>query len=174
MTAGVWIIATVAIGLVLHQGARILGPFAMAIFVWLVMEGFCPRHPQALSPTCPSWLTYLLRGDHRGAVSIVDLRQRHPRARSTNSSTKSSEYERHINDIIKNVYTQLEPARAPAGSSRRRPLRPGQPGAGAHVETSRPPAQPPTVAAAPVQQRHQPCAVAGNPSPAWSATWCSS
>ena len=39
-TAGIWVIATVAIGMVLHQGARILAPFAMAIFVWLVMEGF--------------------------------------------------------------------------------------------------------------------------------------
>ena len=40
LTAGIWVIATVAIGMVLHQGARILAPFAMAVFVWLVMEGF--------------------------------------------------------------------------------------------------------------------------------------
>src|ERR1700750_2064974 len=40
MTVGVWIIATAAIGFALHEGAEIVAPFALAIFVWLVMEGF--------------------------------------------------------------------------------------------------------------------------------------
>jgi hypothetical protein len=66
MTAGVWIIATVAIGFVLHQGARIFGPFAMAIFVWLVMEGFS-RVIRKYFPKVPGWLTYLM------AVTIVVL-----------------------------------------------------------------------------------------------------
>jgi AI-2 transport protein TqsA len=104
MTAGVWVIATVAIGFVLNQGAKILAPFAMAIFVWLVMEGFS-RVITKNFPKVPGWLTYVIAvtivvlsivifvGVIRGAVEeFVD---------------KSAEYERHINDIIKNVYTQL-------------------------------------------------------------------
>ncbi len=104
MTAGVWVIATVAIGFVLNQGAKILAPFAMAIFVWLVMEGFS-RVITRNFPKVPGWLTYVIAvtivvlsivifvGVIRGAVEeFID---------------KSAEYERHINDIIKNVYTQL-------------------------------------------------------------------
>jgi len=104
MTAGVWVIATVAIGFVLNQGAKILAPFAMAIFVWLVMEGFS-RVITKNFPKVPGWLTYVIAvtivvlsivifvGVIRGAVEeFID---------------KSAEYERHINDIIKNVYTQL-------------------------------------------------------------------
>ena len=104
LTAGVWVIATVAIGFLLNQGAKILAPFAMAIFVWLVMEGFS-RVITKNFPKVPGWLTYVIAvtivvlsivifvGVIRGAVEeFVD---------------KSAEYERHINDIIKNVYTQL-------------------------------------------------------------------
>ena len=104
MTAGVWVIATVAIGFVLNQGAKILAPFAMAIFVWLVMEGFS-RVITKNFPKVPGWLTYVIAvtivvlsivifvGVIRGAVEeFID---------------KSAEYERHINDIIKTVYTQL-------------------------------------------------------------------
>ena len=104
LTAGVWVIATVAIGMVLTQGARILAPFAMAIFVWLVMEGFA-RAIRRPFPNLPGWLSYLFAviivvlsivifiGVIRGAVEEF--------------VGKSSEYERHINDIIKQVYTQL-------------------------------------------------------------------
>lgn len=103
-TAGIWVIATVAIGMVLYQGARILAPFAMAIFVWLVMEGFA-RAIRRPFPNLPGWLAYLFAviivvlsivifiGVIRGAVEEFVGR--------------SSDYERHINDIIKQVYTQL-------------------------------------------------------------------
>ncbi len=121
LTAGIWVIATVAIGTVLTQGARILAPFAMAIFVWLVMEGFA-RAIRRPFPNLPGWLAYLFAviivvlsivifiGVTRGAVEEF--------------VAKSSDYERHINDIIKQVYTQLNllgPA-APA-----LPLAPGEP-----------------------------------------------
>lgn len=141
LTAGVWIIATVAIGFVLHQGAKIFGPFAMAIFVWLVMEGFS-RVIRNYLPKVPGWLTYVLAviivvlsivifiGVIRGAVEeFVD---------------KSSEYERHINDIIKNIYTQLNllaPADPVADPG---PLIPGATPVPAPVEAVSP-AQPPTV-----------------------------
>jgi len=104
MTAGVWVIATVAIGFVLNQGARILAPFAMAIFVWLVMEGFS-RVITRNFPKVPGWLTYVI------AVTIVVLSivifAGVIRGAAEEFIDKSSEYERHINDIIKNVYTQL-------------------------------------------------------------------
>ncbi|MCF8509794.1 MAG: AI-2E family transporter [Hyphomonadaceae bacterium] len=104
LTAGIWVIATVAIGMVLHQGARILAPFAMAVFVWLVMEGFA-RAIRRPFPNLPGWLAYLFAviivvmsivifiGVIRGAVEEF--------------VSKSADYERHINDIIEQVYTQL-------------------------------------------------------------------
>ena len=104
LTAGIWVIATVAIGMVLHQGARILAPFAMAVFVWLVMEGFA-RAIRRPFPNLPGWLAYLFAviivvmsivifiGVIRGAVEEF--------------VTKSADYERHINDIIEQVYSQL-------------------------------------------------------------------
>lgn len=140
LTAGVWIIATVAIGFVLHQGARIFGPFAMAIFVWLVMEGFS-RVIRKYFPKVPGWLTYLL------AVTIVVLSIvifiGVIRGAVEEFVGKSSEYERHINDIIKNIYTQLnllaptvDPASAAALPAGATPV---------PVEAVAP-AQPPTVA----------------------------
>jgi AI-2 transport protein TqsA len=104
LTAGVWVIATVAIGMVLTQGARIFAPFAMAIFVWLVMEGFA-RAIRKPFPNLPNWLSYLF------AVTIVVLSIvifiGVIRGAVEEFVGKSSEYERHINDIIKQVYTQL-------------------------------------------------------------------
>ena len=138
LTAGVWIIATVAIGFVLHQGAKIFGPFAMAIFVWLVMEGFS-RVIRKYLPKVPSWLTYVLAviivvltivvfvGVIRGAVEEF--------------IGKSSEYEQHINDIIKKVYTQLNLLAPVDPAAVTTPLAPGAAPAPAAVV----PAQPPTV-----------------------------
>lgn len=104
LTAGVWVIATVAIGVLLNQGAKILAPFAMAIFIWLVMEGFS-RVITKNFPKVPGWLTYVI------AVTIVVLSivifVGVIRGAVEEFVEKSAEYERHINDIIKNVYTQL-------------------------------------------------------------------
>lgn len=137
MTAGVWVIATVAIGMVLNQGARILAPFAMAIFVWLVMEGFA-RAIRRPVPNLPGWLAYLF------AVTIVVLSIvifiGVIRGAVEEFVAKSSDYERHINDIIKQVYTQLN-LFAPAGPA-------ADPGAAGTVAPGpgAPSAQPPTVA----------------------------
>ncbi len=104
LTAGVWVIATVAVGMVLNLGARILAPFAMAVFVWLVMEGFA-RAIRRPFPNIPGWLSYLF------AVSVVVLSIvvfiGVIRGAVEEFISRSSEYERHINDIIKQVYTQL-------------------------------------------------------------------
>ena len=141
MTAGVWVIATVAIGFVLHQGAKILAPFAMAIFVWLVMEGFS-RVITKNFPKVPGWLTYVIAvtivvlsivifvGVIRGAVEeFID---------------KSAEYERHINDIIKNVYTQLNLLAPPEAVTALPPDSPAPVAAAAEAQVAA--ATPPTVA----------------------------
>jgi len=141
MTAGVWVIATVAIGFVLNQGAKILTPFAMAIFVWLVMEGFS-RVITRNFPKVPSWLTYVI------AVTIVVLSivifAGVIRGAAEEFIDKSSEYERHINDIIKNVYTQLNLLGPPQPTA----IPPVDGGAPALVATAPEfaKAQPPTVA----------------------------
>ena len=141
LTAGVWVIATVAIGFFLNQGAKILAPFAMAIFVWLVMEGFS-RVITKNFPKVHGWLTYVIAvtivvasiivfvGVIRGAVEeFVD---------------KSADYERHINDIIKNVYTQLN-LLAPPEAGLAAPVDGSAPVAAAATQEIAA-AQPPTVA----------------------------
>jgi len=104
MTAGVWIIATVALGMVLAQGAHILAPFALAVFIWLVMEGFAHAIRKPL-PSLPVWAAHLFAmlvvaisivifiGVLRGAVMEF--------------ASKSDLYEARINDLIVQVYTLL-------------------------------------------------------------------
>ncbi|MDP3738364.1 MAG: AI-2E family transporter [Hyphomonadaceae bacterium] len=104
MTVGVWVIATVAIGMLLAQGSHILAPFAMAIFIWLVMEGFA-RAIRKPFPSVPDWLAHLFAilvviisiilfiGVVRGA--IVEF------------AANSKLYEQHINDLISQVYERL-------------------------------------------------------------------
>jgi AI-2 transport protein TqsA len=148
LTAGVWVVATVAIGMVLTQGARILAPFAMAVFVWLVMEGLS-RAIRRPFPNLPGWLAYLFAviivvlsivifiGVIRGAVEEF--------------VTRSSEYERHINELIEQVYTQLNllaPPDAAAAPAAALPVAPGEvapPVAIPNPEAAMS-AQPPTVA----------------------------
>lgn len=165
LTAGVWVIATVAIGLMLNLGARILAPFAMAVFVWLVMEGFA-RAIRRPFPDIPAWLSYVF------AVSVVVLSIvifiGVIRGAVEEFVGRSNEYERHINDIIKQVYTQLnllappdmpDPALAPAPDTavaQPAPLTPGDaatplPEPAVQPAPAQPPpemlaAQPPTVA----------------------------
>jgi len=164
LTAGVWVIATVAVGMVLNLGARIVAPFAMAIFVWLVMEGFA-RAIRRPFPTIPGWLSYVF------AVSVVVLSIvifiGVIRGAVEEFMDRSGEYERHINDIIKQVYTQLNllappdlpdpavPAASEAASNRFAPITPGDaalppsdpaPTAPAALPQDAVAAQPPTVA----------------------------
>lgn len=110
MSVGVWIIATTAIGFVLHESAEILAPFALAIFVWLVMEGFA-RQIRRPAPKLPAWVAHLIAisivtgtvvvciGVLRGAV--VDF------------AAKSDHYEVRINQLIAQVYAMLGLSDAP-------------------------------------------------------------
>jgi predicted PurR-regulated permease PerM len=104
MTAGVWIIATVAIGVVLAQGAHILAPFALAIFIWLVMEGFA-RAIRKPFPNVPDWIAHLF------AITVVVLSIivfiGVVRGAIVEFASKSKLYEEHINDLIKQIYSML-------------------------------------------------------------------
>lgn len=110
MTAGVWIIATVAIGVVLAQGAKILAPFALAVFIWLVMEGFA-RAIRKPFPNIPDWIAHLF------AITVIVLSIiifiGVVRGAIMEFAGKSKLYEEHINDIIKQVYSMLRLTDAP-------------------------------------------------------------
>src|SRR5689334_17420101 len=114
MTAGVWVIATVAIGMVLTQGARILAPFAMAIFVWLVMEGFA-RAIRRPFPNLPNWLTHVF-AIAVVAISIVAFASI-LRGAIAEFTDRAGEYESRINSLIEQAYDAVgltgEPATRP-------------------------------------------------------------
>jgi predicted PurR-regulated permease PerM len=104
MTAGVWIIATVAIGVVLNQRARILAPFAMSIFVWLVMEGFA-RAIRRPFPHIPNWLA------HAFAIAVVAVGiiafASIMRGAIIEFTDRAGEYESRINSLIEQTYHAL-------------------------------------------------------------------
>ena len=104
MTAAVWIIATVALGMVLSQGAHILAPFALAIFIWLVMEGFA-RAIRRPFPHLPDWLAHFF-AMAVVAISIVIFISV-LRGAVLEFADKSKLYEAQINDMIKQVYSML-------------------------------------------------------------------
>ncbi len=104
LTAGVWLIATVALGFVLYNGARILAPFAMAVFVWLIMEGFA-RAIRRPFPELPGWLANLF------AVTVVALSVLTfvsvVSGAIAEFQSKSDQYEERINTVIRDVYNML-------------------------------------------------------------------
>jgi AI-2 transport protein TqsA len=104
MTAGVWIIATVAIGTVLAQGAHILAPFALAIFVWLVMEGFA-RAIRRPFPHIPDWVAHLF-AMLVVAISII-IFIGVLRNAIVEFAGKSDLYETRINQLIAQIYEML-------------------------------------------------------------------
>jgi AI-2 transport protein TqsA len=110
LTAGVWLIATVALGFVLFNGARILAPFAMAVFVWLIMEGFA-RAIRKPFPDLPGWVANLF------AVTVVALSVLTfvsvVSGAIAEFQSKSEEYEERINTVIRDVYSMM-PQPAPA------------------------------------------------------------
>jgi AI-2 transport protein TqsA len=104
VTAGVWIIATVAIGMVLAQGAHILAPFALAIFIWLVMEGFA-RAIRRPFPHLPDWIAHFV-AMAVAAISIV-IFIAVLRGAILEFAGKSDLYEARINELIAQVYAML-------------------------------------------------------------------
>jgi AI-2 transport protein TqsA len=114
MTVGVWIIATAAIGYVLFVGANILAPFAMAVFLWLVMEGFARAIRKPL-PALPNWLAHLM------AIAVVVITViifiGVLRGAVVEFAAKSDLYETRINAMIVHVYSMLGLHDAPKLSS---------------------------------------------------------
>lgn len=104
LTAGVWLIATVALGFVLFNGARIFAPFAMAVFVWLIMEGFA-RAIRKPFPDLPGWLANLF------AVTVVALSVvtfvSVVSGAIAEFQSKSDAYEERINEVIRDVYSMI-------------------------------------------------------------------
>jgi predicted PurR-regulated permease PerM len=100
----VWIIATVALGMVLAQGAHILAPFALAIFVWLVMEGFA-RAIRKPFPNVPDWVAHLF-AMAVVAISIIMFISVLRNA-IVEFAGKSDDYETRINQLIVQIYTML-------------------------------------------------------------------
>lgn len=104
LTAGVWLIATVALGFVLYNGARIFAPFAMAVFVWLIMEGFA-RAIRRPFPDLPGWVANLF------AVTVVALSVLTfvsvVSGAISEFQSKSERYEERINDVIRDVYNMI-------------------------------------------------------------------
>ncbi len=157
LTAGVWLIATVALGLVLYNGARILAPFAMAVFVWLIMEGFA-RAIRRPFPDLPGWVANLF------AVTVVALSVLTfvsvVSGAITEFQSKSDEYEARINVVIRDVYNMLPQtatdgspadtsATPPAASSPARPSAPPPltPGDALLTPQDEPPETPPLATA---------------------------
>jgi AI-2 transport protein TqsA len=104
MTAGVWIIATVAIGMVLDVGAHILAPFALAIFIWLIMEGFA-RAIRKPFPHLPNWVAHMIAMTViaiSAVIFIVVLR-----GAVVEFAAKADIYEANINGMILQVYRML-------------------------------------------------------------------
>lgn len=110
MAVGVWIIATTAIGFVLNIAAGILAPFALAIFVWLIMEGFV-RAIRRSVPHVPGWLAHafamaVVAGSIILFISVM-------RNAVVEFAAKSDLYEARINDLIVQVYAMLRLEDAP-------------------------------------------------------------
>lgn len=141
MTAGVWIIATVAIGMVLSQGARILAPFAMAIFVWLVMEGLA-RAIRRPFPNLPDWLAHAF-SIAMVAISIIAFASI-LRGAIGEFTERAGEYESRINSLIERTYNTLgltgERGVSPSTSVAEAPVQPAP-------TTTAPPAATPSPAA---------------------------
>jgi AI-2 transport protein TqsA len=113
LNSGVWLIATCAIGLVLWSGARILAPFAMAVFIWLIMEGFA-RAIRRPFPHLPGWVASLLAVTlvALGVLTFVSIVS----GAIAEFQSKSAGYEAQINTVIRDIYDML-PGLQAAGSS---------------------------------------------------------
>lgn len=109
-TVAMWIIATAALGFILQVGAEIFAPLALAIFVWLVMEGFA-REIRRPFPKVPSWLAHTL------AIAIVVISIvifiGVMRGAVIEFAAKSDDYELRINTMIADVYARFGLSDAP-------------------------------------------------------------
>lgn len=105
LTAGVWVIATGVIVLGLYMGRDIFAPFALAIFLWLVIEGFA-RVMHEKVPFMPRWTAQAVAvlGTVGGLVGVVLVF-----ADGLNEFAQHSrDYETRINQIINGLYERFD------------------------------------------------------------------
>jgi len=105
LTAGVWVIATGVITLGLYHGRDIFAPFALAIFLWLVIEGFA-RLLQKKVTFLPRWIAQgvAILGTLGGVIGVVVIF-----ADGLNEFAQNSkDYEARINEIISGAYTRFD------------------------------------------------------------------
>jgi len=109
LTAGVWVIASVAIGFVLWVGRDILAPFALAVFVWLIMEGLARairRRTRAHIIAAHAIAIILVIA---GVVIFISIL----REAIVQFAAHSDAYEQRINTLIAEVYGMLGLSDAP-------------------------------------------------------------
>lgn len=104
LPAGVWVIATGVIVYGLYVGADIFAPFALAVFLWLVIEGFARLMKERFSKI-PRWFAQLsavlivLGATISVAVIFID---------GLNDFAKNATaYETRINEVLVEIYGQL-------------------------------------------------------------------
>lgn len=111
ITAGVWIIAVTAIGYALHQGRDILTPFALAVFIWLVMEGFAhairERIPALPTPLAHAISIAIVLAGVVGFVSVM-------RGAVGRFAENADVYEQRIDALIADAYQLLHLHDAPS------------------------------------------------------------
>ena len=105
LTAGVWIIATGMIVWGLYVGRDIFAPFALAIFLWLVIEGFA-RVLKNRVPILPRWAaqSIAILGTLGGLVGVVLVF-----ADGLNEFAQHSrDYEMRINAVLSGIYERFD------------------------------------------------------------------
>ena len=109
--SGIWIIATGVIIALLYFGRAILAPFALAVFLFLVIEGF--------ARVIDEWSDLLKRGLSRvlailtvlgGFIGFIVLLGRGV----AQFGGQSANYERKINQLISDLYTLFQLGDAPS------------------------------------------------------------
>ena len=104
LTAGVWVVATGMIVWGLYVGRDIFAPFALAIFLWLIIEGFA-RVMREKIPVLPRWTAQAIAilGTIGGLVGVVLVF-----ADGLNEFAQhSKDYETRVNQIITDLYTRF-------------------------------------------------------------------
>ena len=102
LTTGIWVIASGVVILGLYHGRDILAPFALAIFLWLVIEGFARVLGERIK-FLPRWGAQLIAvlGTLGGLVGVTLVF-----ANGLNEFAQNSrEYEMRINGIIRELYS---------------------------------------------------------------------
>ncbi len=104
LPAGIWVIASGVITYGLYVGADIFAPFALAVFLWLVIEGFA-RLMQERIPKLPRWLAQtsavLIVLGIALTVTLIFIDGLNDFAKNAGA------YEARINEILTEIYARF-------------------------------------------------------------------